>query len=222
MDRCLPPPNFRYIRFNVIEEFKQISQYEQRPLAMSSEPVTVCLCIDHSKPDCSLKELNLTKMRGESLTVTIAALDQDDNLVPSIITASYTERLSAQLKQGERSQDIANKCTELKYHIFTVLSAATLVLEPTENSHPLSNLIAYIHIVPCSRGFEQQGNACVCDRRLNNRLNITVCDIDAQSIHKRGPIWVRYDEEYLKVHANCPLDYCLVSCRQHHQPHLSR
>ena len=48
----------------------------------------------------------------------------------------------------------------------------------------------------------------VCERRLVNRFNITVCDIDNHSIVRSGSIWLRYDEEYLRVHTNCPLDYC--------------
>ena len=158
LDRCLPPPKFLHHTgsFNVLKEFKQIADCESGPLVISSEPIGVCLCINNSMPDCNLKELNFTRMRGEGMTVTIAALDQDENIVPSTITANYREASSAQLKQGERSRDINNSCAELKYHIFTHLYTATLVLEPSENPYPLFNITIHVHLVPCSRGFEQQ------------------------------------------------------------------
>lgn len=212
LDRCLPPPKYRHSsHFNVIEEFKRISDYEQGALVISSEPIGVCVCISSFVVDCNLNELNLTRMRGESMKLKIAAIDQDGNTVPSIVTAFYKEALSAELKQGERSTDIVDTCTEVKYHIFTLLPMATLVLEPSENPRPLSNITINIFIVPCSHGFERDGNTCICDRRLTNHFNITVCDIDTRSVQRVGSVWLRYDEKYLKVHANCPLDYCQVS-----------
>ena len=211
LDRCLPPRQFRYRDdFNIIAEFKLISVYEQGLLAISSEAIGVCLCVNDSHVNCTLNEMNFTKMRGESMKLTVAAIDQDGNLVHSIITASYKEALSAQLKQGERSTDITDKCTDLRYHIYTYRQKATLILEPSENPRPLSNITIHVLIIPCSRGFEQQEKTCVCDRRLEKNFNITVCDIDTQSVQRVGAVWLKYDEKYLRIHANCPFDYCRI------------
>ena len=51
----------------------------------------------------------------------------------------------------------------------------------------------------------------VCDRRLTKHLNITECYLETHSLKRIGSIWLQYDEEYLKLHSNCPLDYCLVT-----------
>ena len=154
--------------------------------------------------------MNFTKMRSESLTVTVAAVDQDDNLVPSIITASYKEALSAELKQGERSTNITDMCRNLTYHIYTNHTNTTLILEPSDNPHPLFNIAVHVFIIPCSTGFEQKDKTCACDRRLENNFNITFCDVDSQSIQRVGAIWLKYDEKYLRVHSNCPFDYCQI------------
>ena len=201
-----------------IEIFTHMSYFEQGPLAITSEPLKVCICGINLKPNCSIRALSFGKSRGQSVSLPVAAVDQAENPIPSIISASYSETLSAQLKQGERSQETIGRCTELKYHIFTqrFTEAATLVLEPSENPCGRSQLSLFsIHIAiePCSIGFEQEGNTCVCDKRLTKHFGISSssCSVDDQTVEWQGPIWLRYDEKYLMVHVNCPLDYCQVA-----------
>ena len=43
-----------------------------------------------------------------------------------------------------------------------------------------------------------------CDKRLSNRFRGIVCDVNADN----KIVYYLYDEHYLKVQANCPLDYC--------------
>lgn len=133
-------------------------------------------------------------MRGETVTLTIAGLDQDANLIPAIIRAAYME-ISAQVGEGEGRTEISNKCHELDFHVYAESSPATLVLGPEGpcGDSSLSTLTIGITVVPCSTGFEQDKDRCICDRRLNGYT--TNCNIDTRSFKRKGPIWFRYDEE---------------------------
>ena len=217
LDRCLPSLAFPS-NLKAIQVFKCLSNLESGTIpmaAVSSTPLKVCWCLNYSMPDCSLRQFNFTTMRGQSVRMRVSALDQNKNSVPSVITASYRETLFAQLKQGERSREIPDECTDLEYHIFTEsLEKVTLLLEASENpctQDSSSIMTVNIRVVPCIRGFEQHESTCVCDKRLTKYFNITVCNIDTRSIQRKGSIWLRYDEDYLKIHANCPLDYCQVT-----------
>ena len=213
LDRCAIPSTLP-----PIEIFIHMSYFKQSPLAVTSDPLKVCICGINLKPNCSIRALSFGKSRGQSVSLPVAAVDQAENPIPSIISASYSETLSAQLKQGERSQETIGRCTELKYHIFTqrFTETATLVLEPSENpcrQSQLSLFSIHIAIKPCSIGFEQEGNTCVCDKRLTKHFGISSssCSVDDQTVERQGPSWLRYDEKYLMVHVNCPLDYCQVA-----------
>ena len=103
----------------------------------------------------------------------MTSVDQDSSPVPSIIRAYYVET-TADLGEGEGRNSL-NNCTTLTYHIFTVDSSASLVLQSEgfcERS-PLSSLAIDIEIVNCSRGFELNKDRCDCDRRLRRYLNVT-------------------------------------------------
>ena len=219
LDRCIFDQQASQ---SAMETFKQISQFEfdLGSGEVTSEPLRVCMCYD-SQPNCSLNEVSFSRMRGQHVTVSVAALDQDGNPVSSIITASFRETLSAELRQGERSREIfTGNCSNLSYHVFATESTSkvALLLESLENpclqSRSESSAVTIdVTLTPCSRGFEQQGMSCVCDSRLSEHFNISHCDIDTQSVHRQGHVWLRYDEMYLQVHPNCPLDYCQVTQR---------
>ena len=177
-----------------IDYFKQISQYEHTVYAVTSDPVKVCICINSFEPDCATREVMAMKMRGETVNVSVTSVDQDSNPVPSVIRANY-EKTTANLGEGE-GRNRLNNCTTLLYHIFSVDSSAKLILQPEgvcERS-PLSNLAINIEIVGCSRGFEQDKDRCVCDRRLTKYLNITICLIDNLSVERKATIWLSYEE----------------------------
>ena len=193
-----------------IDYFKQISSYNHTPLAVTSDLVGVCLCNSESQIDCSKREINLTKMRGETIKLTATSVDQDENPGLSIIRAFYVEPL-AELDVGEWRNTANRMCTNLSYHIFTIESSATLVLQlldKCENS-TLSTITVHIQLTPCSKGFELHNNTCACDRRLAQYFDI--CSVNSRSVQRKGPTWLRYDQHHLKLSTNCPLDYCQVS-----------
>ena len=196
-----------------IEQFKNLSRYEPLPLAITSDPVRVCLCTKDIKLDCFTRELSYYKKRGQSFDMLGAVVDQDMNPTESFITARYSE-YGAKLGEGEGRTETGNNCTKLSHTIITGnTTSATLVLHPDyycERSE-FSSITIHITILPCPRGFETCDGRCNCDSRLTDYFEDPVCDIDTETVERGGYIWLRYDTEYLKVHSHCPLDYCNMS-----------
>ena len=73
-----------------------------------------------------------------------------------------------------------------------------------------SSITISIVLQPCPRGWERNKDRCECDRRLKY-FNITSCNITGDTVKRVGSTWLRYDEQYLKGHTHCPLDYCDVT-----------
>ena len=194
-----------------IAELKEASEYEPTPLAITSDPVRVCLCNENFTVDCSTREITVNKMRGETIELNLATVDQDNNPKTSFIRAEYNE-LTAQLDKQEAKVETGISCNKLSYHIFTNSTSATLVLRPDGycQQSDFSTITVHIEVIPCSKGFEVHDDRCGCDTRLTKLLNTntTTCDVTTDSMQRKGSMWLRYDEDYLKVHTNCPLDYC--------------
>ena len=68
--------------------------------AITSDPVKICFCNNIYQPDCTIREIVETKMRGETVTIVVASVDQDQNLLSSVIRANY-DQTTANLGEGE-------------------------------------------------------------------------------------------------------------------------
>ena len=214
LDRCFVDyDEFYGVETLGIDFIKTISEYEPTELAITSDPVRICLCDDSGEHDCTTRSISLKLMRGQSIPLLATAVDQDNNLRDaSFIRARYNES-SAKLGEGEGIIKTGSNCTRLTYHIFTNnISSATLVLQPEgycERSD-FSSIAVHIIVTSCSRGFEKNEDRCECDSRLTNHSPqaTIICNIDDNTITSSGSLWLRYYNQTLKVHANCPLDYC--------------
>ena len=211
LDRCYHE-SFHEPHMLGIDYFKQVSQYEHTHSAITSDAVKICFCLDNYIPHCSQRESETQKMRGEVIKVLVASVDQDTVPVSSVVRASY-EETTAGLGEGEGRHRLNSSCTQLNYHIFTVDTSATLVIQPEgfcERSK-LSRLLIRINIKNCSRGFQQSKNRCVCDHRLTQHLNISNCVLETQSVLTTRPVWLRYEGDFLKMAQYCPMDFCRIT-----------
>ena len=77
--------------------------------------------------------------------------------------------------------------------------------------HFQSLLFIRITVLNCPRGFQSDNDRCECEKRLRNYT--TACDVSTDSVTRKEHVWLRYDEDYLKVHTDCPLDYCDVASK---------
>ena len=129
LDRCFSDYSYQSRHTLGIDSIKTISLYELRPLAISSEPVRVCLCSSSQRINCTTRELRLNEKRGTTINLIGAVVDQDENPKASVIRADYSEP-TAQLGKGEGRKKTGNRCGKLPYHIFTASTSATLTLQP--------------------------------------------------------------------------------------------
>ena len=195
-----------------IDYIKSISEYGSVPpaKAITSGPVTVCLCDKNSSLDCSTRNLTFHRMGGQTIDLSGTVVDQDQNPKPSYIRARYNE--SAKLGRGEGIKETNSVCTNLSYHVFADSnSSVRLILQPDGfcEQSTFSSITVNVKVSACYRGFQSdEDGSCTCDSRLTDMSSTIICDIDADSIESKGSLWIRYDDQSLKVHKDCPLDYC--------------
>lgn len=135
-------------------------------------------------------------------------MDQDNHPKISSIRAEYSKQ-SSSFGKGEVITEASVNCSQLSYHIFTGNPSSRATLQPQDGHCPdYSGIIINITIIPCSRGFELQDDECVCDKRLTKVSSCIACNANASTVRVRLA-WLMYDDEYVRVHSNCPLDYCL-------------
>ena len=210
LDRCYFDDNWGGRKLG-IDVLKSISKYKHTPEAITSDPIRICLCTENHELDCKTRNLTVSdKYTGQIINFLGTVVDQDNNPKASYIRADYNET-TAGLGKEEGRRETGTNCSKLSYHIFTRNHSATLVLRPEGvcASSIFSSIAVYIEVKSCPRGFEQNENQCECDKRLSYHFKGIVCDINADTITtKESTTWLRYDENYLKVQANCPLDYC--------------
>ena len=199
-----------------IHFFKHISQHKLNP-AISSDPARLCWCFNDTEINCTTRELNFTKMRGGKVHLSLAVLDQDANPISFHLLARYKEK-EVELEAGEKIRKTDENCTNLSYHVFTVKSSATLIVELTGPHYcpisvALTDIRVHINLTECLRGFELDFDRCVCERRLQQYFGEDIaCDVDSESVLRKGPVWLRYNQEQeLEISNNCPLDYCSLT-----------
>ena len=183
---------------------------------ISSDPYLVCLCVDN-KPDCNQSKKSCEVFPGSTLLVPVVALGQRDGIVPGVIQTYPSDGIA--LDDLQTTQHTNNTCTNLQYTVRTtsgidVSSEATLTLyvdEPCSLGGFHLELLVMFKI--CPPGFTLSNEeTCQCEQRLKKYE--VECDINDQSILRRGSVWIGLDErsdnqsQGLILHPHCPFDYC--------------
>ena len=208
LDRCIS----NYDNSLGINVIYHLIDNQLNPRAITSDPAKVCFC-DENHIICNKRHLTLQAMRGQTISMFMVTVDQDRNPKQSAIRAEYAEP-DAELSKGEVRQQTSTICEQVHYHIFTqVSSSVNLILQPDDfrDRSNLSSVTVTITIVSCTRGLEQDDDRCVCERRLRKYFHKEDCNVGDDTIQTRQSLWLRYDTQHLKVHTNCPLDYCQLS-----------
>ena len=67
LDRCEVKSN-RADHLGIgIDVIKEISQYGHTPLAITSDPLKICLCSENNTIDCNKREIFFTTMSGQTM-----------------------------------------------------------------------------------------------------------------------------------------------------------
>ena len=186
-------------------------------LSISSGSVKVCHC-DNEEYDCELNyTLSKSVRKGEVFTVSVVAVDQVSRPVNATIQSSLTHSESG-LAEGQLSQEIRDKCTDLSFSITSTHDREELSLYASDGpcrDADSSKLMYSIQFLPCECpiGFqlsETSQSNCTCDCHRNISRFVT-CDIHRESFVRKytSNVWISYDNSsgYL-AYLNCPYDYC--------------
>ena len=236
LDRCTVPVNPTDpsgLEWNGITYLDAISNINASSLnTISSEPLRVCLCKDNI-PDCSRQTSYIRVRSGDEFSVPVAAVDQVNQAVSATIQSSF--KLFS-LSTSETIQKNDSNCTLLKFRASfpTVEEAYDLTLYavgPCEDKG-LSrfNVSIYVLSCLCGRGFMQVDIStldcvCVCDTRHEEftRYIQGNCNLNTNSVIRKGQFWMTYLEEYENTNASpylfyryCPLNYCQPPTKEVH------
>lgn len=193
-----------------IEMLKQISSTSDflNGSAISSDAVRVCHCVSMT-PNCTHQPTAVTVWKGEIFYLSLATLDQNDNIVSSEVISGLDESSEGHIYYNEYTQMTSTFCTTISFHVYTTSRTERLFVYangPCKDADNNLKVAVNINIrQECPVGFE--GNSeCVCDKRLQQFTNS--CSIDNQTIEIYNlHYWLGFETTSFS-YSYCPLDYC--------------
>ena len=191
-------------------QFHHLFNYSQQKgsSVVSSDPIQVCFC-EANKPNCSIKNINITAIPGIDNSISLATVGSKNGLANGVIkfTSSNIQTVNTRLNAN---------CTDVTFSVTanTSLNTTQLYVTLEKSIKPLYDPFAKvidITIQSCPIGFplDIKNNTCVCRSELTKPLTIN-CDINTQIITRKGDLWIGYENDHdcLIVYKNCPFDYC--------------
>ena len=199
--------------------FDYIVSYES--MDISSDPLYICTCNDNETV-CSSSAITMTVYPDGIITVPVLAHGQRNGTTPAVIHSTTPEG-SLSFNNLEITQNIAARCTSLKYTVHThdedTFQQIRLYAEgpcpPREGTTlatPTNVLTVRFKVAQCPPGFELSHTqpTCICTQRLRPFTND--CRIKDRTIKRDNEFWIGYtddgDSKGLILHSHCPFDYC--------------
>ena len=176
------------------------------PSLVTSDVMEVCFCVDN-RPDCGIKEMNMSVAPGVGFVVSVAGIGQ----------LNYTTTATLQVFQqstGRRLNfvGINATCTDIRVDLADVEPLTDDVVHITHtSSYGYLDKTVSVTILDCPHGFQLRNGKCDCNDQLNN-FHFT-CDIATNTIscsHSEClKTWINTSEcGPLIANSNCPYGYC--------------
>ena len=183
------------------------------PSLVASNSTKVCLCNDSDIIDCQIRTIYPHYYPGEEFPISVVSAGDMDGIVSGAVFAQFhPQHNQASLKECQHYQQVTrNGCTELHYSVFSDPGVAVMTLFPGQYDiySGYSGFDIIITFRHCPMGFmpsSPPNSQCICDTRLQT-MDIT-CNINDQTIHRRGTVWVSNDTNGMIVYKHCPFGYC--------------
>ena len=191
-------------------QFHHLFHYSQQKGSsiVSSDPIQVCFC-EANKPNCSIKNINITAIPGIDISISLATVGSKNGLTNGVIKFTPSD------VQTVNNRLIPN-CTDVTFSLTanSSLNTTQVYITLEKSIKPLYDPFAKvidITIQSCPIGFplDIKNNTCVCRSELIEPPAIN-CDINTQIITRKGDLWIGYENDHdcLIVYENCPFDYC--------------
>ena len=223
LDNCdLNPPFLNEHENTSLSVFYTISEFQTNTInttLISSAPFRVCFC-EENKPNCTYQQLTVSAQRGETFSVSIAALDQVNQTIPATIRGYLSSHAGTDTDlRGNSLQQTDRGCTELHYQVFSEGTFQELILYAEGPCHDVGEAQKSVHLTfrPCPVGFQLSQGECICDRQLQSFT--TECNIEDATVTKKSNFWMSsyYSENDTYIgfilHPHCPFDYCVMGPR---------
>ena len=226
LDRCIPSPfaedyGIKRIHYNGVNYLRYIAYITLD--SISSKPVRVCFCNSEHEPHCSYQPPTITVQKGRAFNVSLVAVDQVNHTVDANVSSFLSSsQCHGGFGEGEQTQSVERKCTNLTFNVFSPHDSETLNLYPNGpcGSATLSTSHVTIQFIDCTCpvGFEPLSESqsptrceCVCDSALSPY--ITKCNLTTSSVLRKGTnSWITYingtDPHEYVIYSHCPFDYC--------------
>ena len=208
IDRCFNPKEQLLISSVADKIVTDGSKYDFNSGKVTSYAVQLCYC-ENNISYCELRSINTTLALGQTLKTNIACVDQLQMPVPCIVKSEY-EGTEFELGQGQSLKRITG-CEELAFNAYSKWQNSSVLRMRGEmfcNQDKWNTLRILVSIRHCPYGFQKMKDRCQCDSHLNDSFDIVVCDIDTGVITIQEVGWFSYSGGYLRIHKNCPLNYC--------------
>ena len=203
--------------------FNDTFHYPQDPLAISSDPIRVCLCENQTEA-CNRKPKMRWISPGEVFNISVVVVGQRYGVVSGIVIANiFSPNGHAKINIIENVQKVKENCNE---NILTYTMNSTkeninvnLSLTVPDSSSSYMTLTIGIHITACPIGFtlDPTRGQCECVARL--RENGISCTAHNHLINRPASSWIGYnlrnnsnlsetDSKQIVFAKNCPRLYC--------------
>ena len=205
------------------EVFDNITTVDDQSQDISSDPLYICSC-EGGVPDCDSSSITRSVYPGSTMQIPIIAYGQRNGTTPAVVQV-ITPGAEITIKETEKIQNIAKRCTSLNYTVQTHTEGKNYKMslyigpcppkERTILSGPTNVIIVHVTILYCPPGFQLSlfEPLCICAQRLQRYTN--TCRIADRSIERatEHEFWVGYKQDNtssdgLILHPHCPFDYC--------------
>ena len=203
--------------------FNDTFHYPQNTLAISSDPIRVCLC-ENQIEACNRKPKMRWISPGEVFNISVVVVGQRYGVVSGIVRAEILPQNGyANIKYSENVHNVKENCSE---NILTYTMHSTkeninvnLLLKVPDCTSSYYMLDVPIHITACPIGFtlDPTRGQCECVARL--RENGISCTAHNHLINRPAASWIGYnlrnnsnisetDSKQIVFAKNCPRLYC--------------
>lgn len=187
---------------------------------MSSVPVTICKCNETNEPDFTLQFDTVEIYPGQSLSVNIVALDENNAPVQSQVNASFSYNRSLVVplpgwklfSKQEIATFIGKKCQVFNY---TILSNLETKMGHLNLAVPGKSNYIYVPIKlkDCPPGLILHDSKCKCGPFISNHSDALSCNLNKLTVGtKEASAWVGIvslnNKSVLAYSKYCPNGYC--------------
>ena len=230
--------NYDFLQNIDQKPFFQLNNSGDDLSVVSSDPVRVCLCLEHT-PNCNGIAQNVELFPGQTFVIRAVAVGQRYGTAPATVQALFRNSLESHLEDTQYIQGVGIACTNLTFTLRSSAKTETILLminnrdmsintledavwidETSQYNKLFKQFTIHVHLKSCPLGFRFDSLSKECDCLEALTWHRIQCDFSTYTILRPIPKWITATATYnnlsdriaeVIVHNHCPFDYCKVS-----------